>query len=69
LENGVKIGFADDTIVKIRSNTIEDLELKANNAVKILSDWAKRSKLSFNASKTKCVLFTKRLKYNKPKIL
>jgi hypothetical protein len=54
LENGVEIeGFADDTIVKIRSNTIEDLELKANNAVKILSDWAKRSKLSFNASKTK----------------
>ncbi|HEY6436437.1 MAG TPA: reverse transcriptase domain-containing protein [Ignavibacteriaceae bacterium] len=67
LENGVEIeGFADDTIVKIRSNTIEDLELKANNAVKILSDWAKRSKLSFNASKTKCVLFTNKLKYNLP---
>jgi hypothetical protein len=61
-------GFADDTIFKARANNIEDLEVQANNALKELCEWAVSSKLSFNPNKTKCILFTKNIKYRNPDI-
>jgi hypothetical protein len=61
-------GFADDTIFKSKAKTIDELEITINNALNKLCDWAECSKLTFNASKTKLVLFTKNIKYRKPDI-
>jgi len=69
LEDNTEIeAFADDTIIKIRAKTIKDLEERARNAIDILTKWSQLSKLTFNASKTKFVLFTKNTKYRKPEI-
>jgi ribonuclease HI len=62
------IGFADDTRLDFFAQTIEDLERQANQALAKLCIWAKNSKICFNSSKTVCVLFTKNIKYNSPKI-
>jgi hypothetical protein len=61
-------GFADDTIIKVCSKTIPELETKAHEVLQKLIEWADTSKLKFNPLKTKCVLFTKNLKYENPQI-
>ncbi len=61
-------GFCDDTRMDFFSDNIKDLEEQATKALQSLCDWAKTNKLKFNASKTVCVLFTKRQKYDQPKI-
>ncbi len=66
---GIEIeGFAEDTIIKIRAQTITELEIRAQIALAKLSDWAQNSKLTFNETKTKCVLFAKNINYELPKI-
>lgn len=60
--------FADDTIVKIFDKNIDNLELKTNDVLNKLKQWADNNKLSFNVSKTNCALFTRKLKYRKPEI-
>jgi hypothetical protein len=45
-----------------------ELQIKVNEALNLLSQWAVNNKLEFNASKTTAVLFTRNLKYNNPKI-
>ncbi len=68
-EDNIKIiGFADDTLIMIESQNIQDLEIKANNKLQQISEWGRNNKLTFNVDKTACILFTKRLKYNSPKI-
>ncbi len=61
-------GIADDTTLEIYADTIEELEMGANRALELLCEWAHINKLEFNASKTICVLFTKRQNYREPEI-
>jgi len=61
-------GFCDDTRMDFFADNIKGLEEQATKALQSLCDWAKTNKLKFNASKTVCVLFTKRQKYDQPKI-
>jgi hypothetical protein len=49
--------FADDTNVIVSSDSIDDLQAKAESDLKLLSKWFSLNKLSLNASKTKCILF------------
>jgi hypothetical protein len=69
LPNNVVIqGFADDTLLMISGQTVSDIENKANLSLEMIHQWSKKNKLEFNASKTISVLFTKNIKYQKPKI-
>jgi hypothetical protein len=60
--------FADDTIIKVFAKDITILEEKSNEILNKIKIWAENHKLIFNISKTNCVLFTKKLKFSKPKI-
>jgi hypothetical protein len=60
--------FADDTIIKIFAKTIEELEIIANNKLRQVFQWSLDNKLTFNVSKSNCVLFTRNLKYKAPEI-
>jgi len=62
------IGFADDTLLMFSAQTIEELQIIANSKLNEISNWGTANKLNFNLSKTKCLLFTRRLKYNNPRI-
>jgi hypothetical protein len=67
---GVKIqAFADDTLLMISSKTITELEAKANHMLEKIHQWSQQNKLEFNATKTTSVLFTRNLKFQKPKII
>ena len=60
--------FADDTIIKIFADNITELEMKANSILEKVVTFATNNKLIFNVTKTKCVLFTRKLKYDQPVI-
>jgi hypothetical protein len=66
-ETNVQInGFADDTLVMVYSDNTQELESIANLKLEQIHEWGKDNKLSFSVKKTKVVLFTERLKYDKP---
>jgi len=62
-------GFADDSQLRIRAKSILELEVNANSSLARIVEWGKQQKLNFNADKTTAVLFTNRLKYEKPRII
>ena len=51
--------FADDTTLQISSANIYELFDKANQELKMVSEWVKANKLTLNISKTKYILFRK----------
>ena len=59
-------GYADD--VGILESGIHELTIGSNinRAMKILEQWAKDNKLTFNAEKTKAMIFMKKINYKKP---
>jgi hypothetical protein len=70
LPSNAKIqSFADDTLLMIYSNSIEDLEFKANQTLQRIHQWSIQYKLEFNANKTTTVLFTNKIKFENPKII
>jgi hypothetical protein len=60
--------FADDIRLEIFGFPIEELQDNANKELAELTLWVSNNKLEINETKTECVLFTKNLKNNKPKI-
>jgi hypothetical protein len=70
LPDGIEIqGFTDDTLLMISSKTINELELKTNEALIQVFEWSLRNKFEFNALKITKVLFTKNIIYLKPKLI
>lgn len=61
-------GYADDTLVMVYADDAFQLQDIANDKLRQISEWGAANKLKFNIEKTKCALFTRRLKYDKPKI-
>jgi hypothetical protein len=61
-------GFADDILLAVYADTIEEIETRANNAIELIMDWAKSVKINFNAEKTQMILCTRRIKFNEPVI-
>lgn len=49
--------FADDTLVFLKSNTVQSLIQKINNTLPQITDWYNSNKLIINSTKTKVVLF------------
>jgi hypothetical protein len=67
---GVEIqAFADDCLLMVSSKTTSELEVKVNQALNQIHLWSIDNKLEFNTFKTTTVLFTKNIKYNKPKFV
>jgi ribonuclease HI len=63
------IALCDDTGVMIVGENIKQMEKSANNVLTKLYKWGvNNSKVQFNPSKTKAILFNKRKNYIKPKI-
>ena len=56
--------FADDTNLIYTAVTYNELNKKINDDIKVVSDWFMYNKLALNESKTKYIIFHKRL--NKP---
>jgi hypothetical protein len=67
-DNSIIQGFADDTLVMVSGQSISEIQSKANIILNSVKEWSLENKLEFNASKTVSVLFTKNIKYLKPKI-
>jgi hypothetical protein len=61
-------GFADDTALLIKGDTINQIEIKSNEVLKIAYKWSEMSKLTFNIEKTKALLITHKNKFKKPVI-
>ena len=53
--------YADDIAISIIANTVEEASNRAKAAIETLENWAKESELSFNPSKTKAMVFTKKM--------
>jgi len=63
------IGFADDTMLIVTACKAKQIETIANKSLEIISNWSRKVKLVFNATKTSVMLVTKKLKYDKPNII
>ena len=62
------IGFADDSLVLVRGDSIEQIEKYANESLKLIYNWGLNIKLSFNPNKTLAMLITRKYKYSLPSI-
>lgn len=62
--------YADDTLLTVAADTIEEAEKLMNDDLKILNEWLKFSKLSLNVTKTKFMIISqkKKLDFDKVKI-
>ena len=54
--------YADDTVLYYFSASVDDIENKLNDDLKMVGDWFKRNQLTLNISKTKVMLFGSRRK-------
>ena len=59
-------GYADDIMTLKSGPNLTILAEQTQVALNILADWAQEHNLSFNADKTKAMVFTTRYKYEKP---
>ena len=50
--------FADDVGILATAPTISEAEEKAQAAVDVVSEWSKQAKISLNATKSECSVFT-----------
>ena len=60
--------YADDTTIVTVSDELDYLSDVSNGLLRRVLDWSNYNKLSLNASKTKCILFTNRHILNPPVI-
>ena len=61
--NGVHlVAYADDVTVVIEASSRADIERKAEDTLRAISDWGARNKLKFSASKTSTMTYKGRLK-------
>ncbi|XP_052748288.1 uncharacterized protein LOC128200104 [Galleria mellonella] len=61
--------FADDILLIAQGDTGEEIEGNLNSALTKLVAWGKKLKLQFAPQKTQAVLFTRKIKYNTPKLV
>ena len=58
--------FADDTIMIMSDNSLDNLKYTANNEAEIIDKWLTSNKLALNTSKTSFMLFsTKKMSADK----
>jgi len=54
------VAFANDLVIKIKSDSIREAENFANVELSKISAWAKDKKIRFNEQKSKVMLMTRR---------
>src|SRR5699024_2718252 len=52
--------FADDLVLQCWAPSVELLEIRVNASIAMVADWGRKVKLSFNASKTQVMVYTKK---------
>ncbi|KAJ0170097.1 hypothetical protein K1T71_014703 [Dendrolimus kikuchii] len=60
--------FADDVVLLFDGDSGSSIERGANAALSYVQEWGVRNKLKFAAHKTKAVTFTRKLKYDTPRL-
>ncbi|KAH9517539.1 hypothetical protein DERF_008209 [Dermatophagoides farinae] len=65
---GTPQAYADDCLLICEHRDIEIFATLTNNVLAMISDWGTYNDLVFNPVKTKCMLITKRRKFNLPQI-
>ena len=63
-----KVLFADDTVVLKSGVNFNDLVRQIQDDLNILVDWMNYNKLSINANKTKCIVFSGGKSYDLPRV-
>lgn len=58
--------FADDCNIYCRGDNIKTTVALLQTALKALSDWSSITGLKFSPAKTRCIIFNKKKKRNKP---
>jgi hypothetical protein len=56
--------FADDTLIAVAANSVEEAVTKINEDLKLVSEWLKANKLKLNIKKTKSMIVTLKKKIN-----
>jgi len=54
------IAFADDLLVMIRDESIDEVQNNSNIEMDKIANWARDNKIKFNEEKSKVMLLTKR---------
>lgn len=69
-QEGVHIqAFADDILLVATGKRGEQVEVRLNEALKAVVKWGDKNKLRFAPHKTQATLFTRKLRYYKPRII
>ncbi len=58
--------YADDALLMIYGNTIQNAETKCNECLRKIKEWGGKHGLSFNPNKTSAMLITNKLKFRDP---
>jgi hypothetical protein len=61
------ITFADDRLITVRAENVQEAENFANIDIGKISNWAKENKITLNEQKSKVMLVTRRKEGEKPK--
>ncbi|XP_045537326.1 uncharacterized protein LOC123721737 [Papilio machaon] len=68
-EMGVRCqAFADDVVLMFSGNSTADIQGAANVALDHVQGWGVRNKLKFAAHKTRAMVFTRKRKYDSPRL-
>ena len=60
LPNGCHIkAFADDVLLLVSANSVQDIQAANNDALKVIADWGESLKLRFSQAKTQAIAFTR----------
>jgi septum formation inhibitor-activating ATPase MinD len=62
------MAFADDLLIAVRAENVQEAENFANIEIGKISNWAKENKITFNEQKSKVMLVTRRKRREKTEV-
>jgi len=62
------IAFADDLLIAVRAENVQEAENFANVEKRKITNWAKENKITFNEQKSKVMLVTRRKRRERTKV-
>jgi len=63
------IAFADDLLIAVRAENVQEAENFANIEISKITNWAKDDKITFNDQKSKVIVVTRRKRREKQKCI
>ena len=61
-------GYADDFLLLTIGQDLQRMQIDMQIAINMICRWARDNKLTFSAEKTKCMIFTRKHRYEKPRL-